>query len=73
MLHAGEAAQFCLVGKDRVFGRRVRKNDFGSGSAQPWPMLVGGDRGRMFAQKRQPNGGNRRDHRDAYLPWVQNN
>src|SRR5664279_5461679 len=32
VFHAREAAQFCLVGKNRVFDRRVRKNDFGSGS-----------------------------------------
>ena len=73
VLHAGEAAQFRLVGKDRVFGRRVRKNDLGSGSAEPWPMLVGGDRSRMLTEKRQPNCGNRCDHGHAYLPWVQNN
>jgi hypothetical protein len=71
VLHAGEAPQFCLVGKDRVFGRRIRKNDFGSCSAQPRPMLVGGDRGRMLAEERQPDGGNRRNHRHAYFPWVQ--
>ena len=47
------------------------ENDFGSGSAQPRPMLVGGDRGRMLAEQRQPDGGNRRDHRHAYLPRVQ--
>jgi hypothetical protein len=73
MLHAGEAAQFCLVGKDRVFGRRVRENDFGSGSAEPWPVLIGGNRGRMLAQQRQPHSGNRRDHRHTYLPWIQYN
>jgi hypothetical protein len=73
VLHAGEAAQFCLVGKDRVFGHRVRQNDFGSGSAQPRPTLVGGDRSRMLAEKRQPDGGNRRDHRHAYFPRIQHN
>jgi hypothetical protein len=36
-------------------------------------MFVGGNGGRMFAQQRQPDGGNRRDHGHAYLPWVQNN
>jgi hypothetical protein len=36
-------------------------------------MFVGGDCGRMFAQQRQPDGGNRRDHRHAYFPWVQDN
>jgi len=30
-------------------------------------MLVGGDDGRMLAEKRQPDSGNRRDHRHAYL------
>jgi hypothetical protein len=67
---AGKPAQFCLVGKNRVFCRRIRENDFGSGSSQPRPMLVGGDDGRMLAEKRQPDSGNRRDHRHAYLPRV---
>jgi hypothetical protein len=73
VLHTGEAAQLCLVGKDRVFGHRVRENDFGSGSAQPPPALACGDHGRMFPEKRQSNRGKRRDHRHAYLPWVQYN
>jgi hypothetical protein len=34
-------------------------------------MLVGGNRSWMLAEKCQPNGGNRRDHRHAYLPWVE--
>lgn len=71
VFHAGEATQLRLVGKDRVFGHRVRRNHFGAGFAQPRPMLVGGDRSRMLAKKRQPDRGNRRDHRHAYLPWVQ--
>jgi hypothetical protein len=71
VLHAGEAPQFRLVGKNRVFGRRVRENDFGAGSAQPLPTLVGGDRSWMLPEKRQSDGSNRRDHRDAYLPRVQ--
>jgi len=33
VLHAGEAPQFRLVGKDRVLRRRVWQNDLGSGSA----------------------------------------
>jgi len=73
VLHAGEATQLRLIGKDRGFGHRVREDDFGSGSAQPRPMLVGGDRGGMLAEQRQPDSGNRRDHRHAYLPWVQHN
>jgi hypothetical protein len=73
VFHAGESPQFCLVGKDRVFGRWVREDDFGSSSAQPRPMLVGGNRGRMLAQERQPDGGKRCHHRHAYLPWVQHN
>ena len=71
MLHAGEPAQFCLVGKNRVFSRQVRENDFGTGPAQPRPALVGGDRSRMLPEKRQPDSGNRRDHRHAYFPRVQ--
>jgi hypothetical protein len=73
VLHAGKAAQFCLVGKDRVFDRRVRRNDFGSGSLEPRPMLIGGDGSRMLAEKREPDCGNRCDHGHAYLPWVQYN
>jgi hypothetical protein len=71
VLHSREAAQFCLVGKDRVFICRAWENDFWSGSAQPRPMSAGGDRGRMLTEQCQPDGANRRNHRHAYLPWVQ--
>jgi hypothetical protein len=73
VFHAGEAAQLCLVGKNRVFGHRVREDDLRHGSAQPRPMPVGGDRGWMLAEQGQPDRGNRRDHRHAYFPRIQNN
>ena len=71
VLHAGEPAQFCLVGKDRAFGHQVGENEFRSGSEQPRPALGRGDCCRMLPEKCQPNGGNRRDHGHAYLPRIQ--
>ena len=33
--------------------------------------MVGGDRGRMFAEQRQPDSTDRRNHCYAHFPWVQ--
>jgi hypothetical protein len=71
VLCAGEAAQFRLVQAARVGGCRIGGNKCQSAPAQPWPKLAGGDRGRMLAEKREPDSGNRCDHGHAYLPGIQ--
>jgi hypothetical protein len=73
VFHAGKAAQLCLVGSRSFICRWARKNDFGSGSVQPWPVLVGGDCSWVLAEQGQPDGGHRRDHSHANLPRIQNN
>jgi len=70
LLGAGEAAQFRSVGKDENCGFVIGGNKFEPAFAQPPPTFGGGDRGRMLAEKRKPDGSDRRNHCRAYLPWV---
>lgn len=73
MFAPGEAAQLreiCHV--DFRVGRNDG-DDLEARSGEPWPDAVGGHRGRPFAQERQADSGDGRDHGHANFPRVDDN